>query len=521
MKKATKFVIAATLALIMTACSKAEYKTTSGTIDIMPQISTSSNSTFETENPKVDETVILDSEEKTDDELSKDNSVLQTNTDTSSKVETSSSSSSKVESSTASSSKTENLSSSSEAASKKPVSSSHSEVASQPVKSSSSTDEEQNADNTVMNSVVSNGEMRAVWISYLDFNTLLKGKSEGEFRTNIKKAFSNITDLGMNTVIVQVRPFSDALYYSDIFPISHIVTGTEGVDPGFDPLKIMVDYAHSYGLEIEAWINPYRVRNSGTKAELSSENPAKKWLDSGDLAVVSHKAGISYNPASDKAIQLIVDGVAEIVQNYDVDGIHFDDYFYPTTEQSFDSQTYAKYQSNGGSLSLANYRRENVNKLVRAVYSKIKSINPNVKFGISPQGNLENNFDQQYIDVDKWLSNQGYVDYICPQIYFGFENTKYPFAYTVKLWNDKIKVQGIELYIGMAPYKIGTEDKWAGEGKNEWIQSSNTLQRMVLESRKYSKCEGFFMYRYDSLINPIQSVKNQVNTEIENLNKVL
>ncbi|MEF9983303.1 MAG: family 10 glycosylhydrolase [Oscillospiraceae bacterium] len=516
MKKATKFIIATTLALIISACSKTEYKTTCGTIDIISPMSSSSNTTFETENPKVDETVILDSEEKTDDELSKESSLSQSSIDTTSKVETSSSSIPKVESSTLSSSKTENISSSSEV-----TSSSQIEVVSQPDKSSSSIDEGQKADDIVTNSVVSNGEMRGVWISYLDFNTLLKGKSEGEFRTNIKKAFSNITDLGMNTVIVQVRPFSDALYYSDIFPISHIVTGTEGVDPGFDPLKIMVDYAHSYGLEIEAWINPYRVRNSGTKAELSSENPAKKWLDSGDLAVVSHQTGISYNPASDKAIQLIVDGVAEIVQNYDVDGIHFDDYFYPTTEQSFDSQSYAKYQSNGGSLSLANYRRENVNKLVRAVYSKIKSINPNVKFGISPQGNLENNFDQQYIDVDKWLSNQGYVDYICPQIYFGFENTKYPFAYTVKLWNDKIKVQGIELYIGMAPYKIGTEDKWAGEGKNEWIQSSNTLQRMVLESRKYNKCEGFFMYRYDSLINPIQGVKNQVNTEIENLKKVL
>lgn len=136
--------------------------------------------------------------------------------------------------------------------------------------------------------------------------------------------------------------------------------------------------------------------------------------------------GIYYNPGSEEARQLIVDGVKEIVANYNVDGIHFDDYFYPTTDASFDSGTYAAYQNSGGTLSLADWRRENVNILVRQTYAAIKSINPSVKFGISPQGNMSNNYNVQYSDVAKWISTSGYVDYICPQVYFGFQNQHQP-----------------------------------------------------------------------------------------------
>jgi uncharacterized lipoprotein YddW (UPF0748 family) len=144
----------------------------------------------------------------------------------------------------------------------------------------------------------------------------------------------------------------------------------------------------------------------------------------------------------------------EIIQNYDVDGIHFDDYFYPNPDSSFDSDNYAEYKSGGGTLSLAAWRRENVNILVRDVYSAIKSHNRSLRFGISPQANTDNNLNAQYIDVNTWLSNDGYIDYICPQIYFGFDNGTLPFASTVSMWNSMIKNKSIDLIAGLAPIKL-------------------------------------------------------------------
>ena len=363
------------------------------------------------------------------------------------------------------------------------------------------------------------GEVKAVWISYLDFYTLLQGKSQSQFTSNIAAAFDNAKATGLNTVIVQVRPFGDALYESEIFPWSHIITGTEGVDPGFDPLSIMIREAHNRGLQIEAWINPYRIRTSGqSNKALSSDNPARSYINSGSDVVLAYGGGYYYNPGSSEAQELIVQGVREIVENYNVDGIHFDDYFYPTTSASFDSGT---YQASGTSLSPADWRRENVNRLVRAVYAEIKSIDSSLRFGISPQGIIANNYDGQYSDVELWMAEEGYVDYICPQLYYGFNHATAPFASMVREWNSKIRADGVELYIGLAPYKLGTVDSYAGSGKNEWLNTSDILARMVEEAREAGNYGGFILFRYDSLYNVSGTLRSQVEAELESLEEIL
>lgn len=364
-------------------------------------------------------------------------------------------------------------------------------------------------------------EYRAVWFSYLDISGMLKGQSQSSFRQSIGAAFKKVSDLGCNVVILQVRPFGDALYDSDYFPWSYLCTGTEGRSPGYDPLQVMIEQAKNLGLEVEAWINPYRIRTSGNGNALASSNIASKWESEEEDYVIRYGGGLYYNPARPAVRELIVNGVKELVQNYEIDGIHFDDYFYPSPDNSFDATAYQEYKNGGGSLSLANWRRENVNILIRDVYSAVKAINSGVRFGVSPQGNNSNNYNSQYIDVDKWLSNKGYVDYICPQIYFGFNNSSSPYDATVSLWNSKIKVSGISLYIGLAPYKIGQVDSWAGNGKNEWINDSSILARQVQTARNYNKCGGFALFRYASLFTPDSSVKSQVEKERQALADVL
>lgn len=364
-----------------------------------------------------------------------------------------------------------------------------------------------------------NVEMRAVWITYLELQKIFAAnKTADAFQQAINTYYENIKGLGLNTVIVQVRPFSDAIYPSNYYPWSYIITGKEGVAPDFDPFQIMVEEAHKQGLKIEAWINPFRIRGSGSKAELSSTNKALPWLSDGSNRVIQIKEGTFYNPASEEVRELITQGVVELVQNYNVDGIHFDDYFYPSTNLEYDSIDFVKYKSLGGMLSQQDWRRENVNLLVSTVYSEIKEENPSVQFGISPQASFEGNYNQQFIDVEKWLANTGYVDYICPQIYFGYKHNKYPYSTMIDKWNNVIKHDSIKLYIGIAAYKIGVEDSWAGNGKMEWVESKKLLQQMVLDARMKEHYDGFIMYRYDYLC---KSSLEQMKEEIDGLKSIL
>ncbi|MEG1862056.1 MAG: family 10 glycosylhydrolase [Oscillospiraceae bacterium] len=343
-----------------------------------------------------------------------------------------------------------------------------------------------------------NGDgMKAMWISYLEYQKMDMSNREG-FVRGITPMFQNCKDLGLNTVIVHVRPFGDALYKSKIYPTSHLISGTQGDELTYDPLKEMIDIAHSMGLRLEAWINPYRVRgNEKTPSYICADNPAND-----QEVILTVDQGIYYNPALEKVREMVVAGVEEIVTDYDVDGIHFDDYFYPTTDLSIDRVNYGEYS---GNLSQEDWRRENVNMLVREVYSKIKQIKPSVTFGISPQGNDDNNYNSQYSDVALWLGENGYVDYIMPQLYWGFDyltksgSTRFQFKELSYNWSKYKKAQGVKLYVGLGAYRIGEGDGGAND-QGEWDSGEN-LSKMIEVIKANPQLDGYGLYRYDSLFN--------------------
>ena len=221
---------------------------------------------------------------------------------------------------------------------------------------------------------------RAMWVSYLEWPMFDTSGAQG-FAASVGSLLDNCAALGLNTVIVQVRPFGDAVYPSAVYPWSHLVTGVQGQDPGYDPLAIFVEQAHARGLAIEAWVNPYRVRLNDTMppGELAADNPAllhEGWA-------LEANGGLYYDPALPEVQDMVVQGVTEIVQNYDVDGIQFDDYFYPTTDEAFDTESYARY---GGGQDLAEWRRANVNTLVQKVYAAVKAVKPEAVFRHQPAG---------------------------------------------------------------------------------------------------------------------------------------
>ncbi len=359
-------------------------------------------------------------------------------------------------------------------------------------------------------------QVRAIWLSYLELQPILENKSEAQFSESIDKVMDNVKDLGLNTVFAQVRPMGDAFYPSKVFPWSYMMTGTEGKDPGYDPLSIMIDKAHERGIKIHAWINPYRIRSNVSRNPLAKGTVIESWYQEGTGEVIQLGNGLYLNPARQDVRDLIAEGVAEIIDNYAVDGIQFDDYFYPTTDMSFDADDYEVYQSNGNETQ-AQWRREQVNTLVRQVYTTVKEHDEDVLFGISPQGNMTNNYEKQYIDVDLWMSASGYVDYICPQIYYGYDNETSPYETLVRQWYANKRNEDVDLYIGLAAYKVGLEDKWAKGGINEWIESQRILMSMIQTINDVDSNIGYSFYRYDSLFNPSGDVRDRMSDEVKGL----
>lgn len=357
----------------------------------------------------------------------------------------------------------------------------------------------------------SDEEMRGVWVSYMELSMENESsKTQKAFEDKFTEIAQKCRESGFNTLIVQVRPFCDALYKSSYFPWSHILTGTQGENPQYDALQIMCDICKENNLKIHAWINPYRVSSNETPKKLSDNNP---YIKNSEIGIKTDN-GIFLDPSNETAQQLISDGVKEIAENYDVDGIQFDDYFYPTEDESFDKKQYEAYIEKYGkenSMSLDNWRMQNVNTLICKVYRTIKSVDSSVEFGISPQGNIGNN-DGLYADVKSWCTCKGFADYICPQIYFSLENPALTFEDCLDSWTSLDFDENVKLYVGLGGYKAGN-----GEYDEEtWLLSDSILADEYDILRNNKSVRGFMLYSYNSLED--DTAKKEINNLINALN---
>lgn len=357
----------------------------------------------------------------------------------------------------------------------------------------------------------SDEEMRGVWVSYMELSMENESsKTQKVFEDKFTEIAQKCRESGFNTLIVQVRPFCDALYKSSYFPWSHILTGTQGENPQYDALQIMCDICKENNLKIHAWINPYRVSSNETPKKLSDNNP---YIKNSEIGIKTNN-GIFLDPSNETAQQLISDGVKEIAENYDVDGIQFDDYFYPTEDESFDKKQYEVYIEKYGkenSMSLDNWRMQNVNTLICKIYRTIKSVDSSVEFGISPQGNIGNN-DGLYADVKSWCTCKGFADYICPQIYFSLENPALTFEDCLDSWTSLDFDENVKLYVGLGGYKAGN-----GEYDEEtWLLSDSILADEYDILRNNKSVRGFMLYSYNSLED--DTAKKEINNLINALN---
>ncbi len=362
--------------------------------------------------------------------------------------------------------------------------------------------------------------LKGLWVatvSNIDFPSK-KGLSAAELKAEIDTIVNNAYDWGYNAIFLQVRPKSDAIYYSSLFPSSDCVVEKQGDPLPIDCLEYFITAAHSKGIELHAWVNPYRITQSGNGghniSDLAESNPARnhpEW-------VVKHSDGAAYyNPGLPEVRKLIIDGILEIVNNYNVDGIHFDDYFYPYNDASkfADSAEYEKYKAEG--QSLADWRRSNNDALVSQTAAAVKAAKQSVAFGISPSGvwalkannslgtNIKSSSEsyyQVYADTRKWVVNE-WIDYICPQIYWEIDHSTAPFKPITDWWNDLVSKTKVKLYIGIAAYKGASVAAY---------KSPSEIQNQLNYLKTKDSVAGVVMFSYKDVAKNVAGIRDTSKT---------
>ncbi|OLF07941.1 glycoside hydrolase family 10 protein [Actinophytocola xanthii] len=340
-------------------------------------------------------------------------------------------------------------------------------------------------------------QLRAEWVASvnnIDWPSR-PGLSAQAQQAELVRWYDEAVELGLNAVVVQVRPTADAFWPSPFEPWSRWLSGTQGVDPGYDPLAFAVAEAHERNLEFHAWFNPYRVSMNTDVNALVPTHPARvhpEW-------VVPYGGRLYYDPGIPAVREHTIDTIMDAVRRYDVDAVHFDDYFYPypvAGETFADAETFAEYGA--GFATVADWRRNNIDLLVSGLSARIRSEKPYVGFGISPfaiwrnastdptgsptQGGVQT-YDDLYADTRKWVRME-WVDYIAPQVYWNIGFAVADYARLVPWWSEVVAGTDVALYVGQANYKV------AAPGQGPPWHDPQEMSRHLTLNRAYPEVRG-------------------------------
>ncbi len=315
--------------------------------------------------------------------------------------------------------------------------------------------------------------MRGVWLSYIELDEMLAGVDPHEAADAIAKVMATCAAEGINAVFFHLRAHGDAYYPSAVWPAATAARAVMAA--GLDPLATAIAEAHKRGIVLHGWLNPYRLGDTPI-ADLSFE-----------------KDGVWYlNPSHPAARQSVLDGVRELLTRYDLDGIHFDDYFYPTG-MAPDGEAFEEIP-HGADITC--WRQTQVDALVSGVYGLCHQ--HGAVFGVSPAADILRNRTAAYADVTRWMREAGYIDYICPQLYVGFRHQTKPFADLLTEWVGLPRREDVRLYVGLALYKVGlTHDPYAGTGAAEWATDPTIIPRQI--DMSIQSADGYLLFRYGNL----------------------
>lgn len=307
----------------------------------------------------------------------------------------------------------------------------------------------------------------AAWLTAVSLSDMLKGATEAAYRAAVHQELTWLCENGFTDVFVQVRSNGDAYYRSRVYPRA------ASWSQDFDPFQVFLEENRQVGLQVHAWINPYRCQTAGQMLKIPDTYPTRMWAQEQAEPIVQVSGRWYLNPADAHAQALICTGAQELLDGYDIAGLHIDDYFYPTTEPELDAAAFAASRSE----DLTAWRTEQVNTLVAALYAQVHAADR--IFSISPRGDPAASAQLLYADPETWCSQSGYCDWILPQLYYGFDNETCGFAEMLALWQGMVQTDGVRLIPGICTYKVGQADDWAGTGRMEWVTEQEIPARQA------------------------------------------
>ncbi|WP_064616601.1 glycoside hydrolase family 10 protein [Streptobacillus moniliformis] len=364
-----------------------------------------------------------------------------------------------------------------------------------------------------------NKNLKGVWAATVVNLDFPKTTSMEEQKREIDEMMENIKKWGLNAVFFHVRPAADALYNSEFEPWSIYLTGTQNRHPGYDPLEYAIKAAHKRGIELHAWINPYRAAMNTDLNKLSDKSIVKRkpeWI-------FEYDGKFYMNPGNPEVVNYVSKAIEEIVEKYDIDGLHLDDYFYPYPSATLklgdnvDQKEFEKYGSEYNSRG--DWRRDNVNNMIKNLSVSVHKIKPNLSFGVSPFGIWRNyetdargsktkglqSYDSLYADSLKWMK-EGWVDYIAPQIYWNIGFEKADYEELVKWWAEKSKETNTSLYVGHGVYKYIEPKPW---------KDSKELEKQLKLNEKYDAVKGSIFFRYGTLLENPSNILDQIEDNLK------
>ncbi len=325
-------------------------------------------------------------------------------------------------------------------------------------------------------------EERGIFISYIELSEYVKGNSINSSKKNINDMIGNLYKSNFNTIYLQVRSHDDAIYKSKEFKVSPYIKLNDG--KSFDVLKYFIVKCKKKNIKVYAWINPFRIEN-----------------------------GKFYDPADKTMQKHILKGIDEVM-NYNINGIIFDDYFYQNDDM--DLKEYNLYIKKSY-ISKKDFHLMVIRDFLYEVNKRIKKKNKNVLFGISPSGNIDNLYNKDFVDIKKLTKNKKYMDFVMPQVYYGFLNSAKPYYETIKEWES---ISNIPTIYALPLYKSGNLDNYAGKGKKEFINNNDIIEREIVLARNRANYKGFSIYRYDNMFNE-NYLNDNLRLEIKNIKKVM
>ncbi len=357
--------------------------------------------------------------------------------------------------------------------------------------------------------------MKLMKVTQWDLSDGYFNNSERAFRAKVQILMENIKADGFNTVLFQVRPFADSFYKSEYYPLSYFVSGSyANQEVDYDAVQIFVEEAHKAELAIHAWFNPMRCMTVNQIEQITGEWKITEWYshlgDGGQYTDYMFKATdaggtarLYLNVGYEEVRQLIIDGVGEILDKYNVDGVFMDDYFYPEeVRKNTDIDATSFANRTDGSATVDKYRRNNVNTLIRGIYSKVKSYGESYIYGISPNGDISHAYLEESADIYTWCANEGYCDVMYPQFYYGMMHGSCSISALMQKWTNTIKNDKIKLVPVLTLHKAGNADQWAVTdiGKAEWQNYSDivleSLTYLLFNEYRVPDGMGFFCYQY-------------------------